>query len=281
MKFSIGKKIIVDSGCDMPEGMKEELSVVVVPLTLRLGESEFVDDESLDIQKFMKAMKACKEKVGSASPAPYLYQQAIESTGSDYVVTLSGKLSGSYSNAVLGNHQAGETGGRDAHVFDSKSASAGQTLIAIKLHELIKEGLPKARIVEAVHDFIDQMKTYFILENYDNLQKNGRLGRVSGSLIQILDIRTIMGSDGDGNIALYEKARGVRRIIDQLMLLIEKSSKKTAGECLVISHCNNPDMAEQISEKIKEWFQFGNIYIVPTGGLSSLYSDEKGVVVAF
>lgn len=167
----MGKNIIVDSGCDMPEPMKKEMSVAVVPLTLMLGQTEFVDDELLDFAEFMKAMKACKEKVGSASPSPYLYQKAIQSTGGEYIITLSNKLSGSYSNAVLGNSQAQEDSGQSAHILDSKSASAGETLIAIKLHELIKEGLPKARIIEAVHEFIDNMKTYFVLENYDNLQK--------------------------------------------------------------------------------------------------------------
>lgn len=275
------RNIIVDSGCDMPESMKKEMSVTAVPLTMMLGQTEFVDDESLDLSEFMKAMKACQDKVGSASPAPYLYQEAIQSTGSEYVITLSGKLSGSYSNAVLGNSQVQEDGGQSAHIFDSKSASAGETLVAIKLHEFIKQGLPKARIIEAVHEFIDHMKTYFVLENYDNLQKNGRLGKVTGSLIQLLNIKLVMGSDGDGNIVLYEKVRGIRRMIEQLMSLIEKSGKKAEGESLVISHCNNFELAEQLFAEIKGRFHFQNIHIVSTGGLSSLYTSDKGVVIAF
>lgn len=277
----MGKNIIVDSGCDMPDAMKKEMTVTAVPLTMMLGQTEFVDDESFDFPAFMEAMKACKEKVGSASPSPYLYQKAIQSTGSDYVITLSGQLSGSYSNAVLGNKHAQEDSGQSAHIFDSKSASAGETLIAVKLHELIKSGLPKPQIIEAVHEFIDHMKTYFVLENYDNLQKNGRLGKITGSLIQILNIKMVMGSDGDGNITLYEKVRGIRRMIDQLLSLIEKSGKKTEGESLVLSHCNNYELAEQLSAEIKERFHFQNIHIVPTGGLSSLYTDEKGIVIAF
>lgn len=277
----MGASIIVDSGCDMPEQVKKDMSVAVVPFTMMLGQTEFVDDGSLDFDEFMKAMKACKEKVGSASPSPHSYQKAIQSTGGEYVITLSSKLSGSYSNAVLGNSQAQEDGGQSAHIFDSKSASAGETLIAIKLYELIKEGLSKARIIEAVHEFIDNMKTYFVLENYDNLQKNGRLSKVTGSLIQILNMKLIMGSDGDGNIVLYEKVRGIRRMIDHLMSLVEKSGKKTEGENLVISHCNNFDLAEQLCAEIKGRFRFKNIHIVPTGGLSSLYAAEKGIVIAF
>ena len=277
----MGKTIIVESGCDIPDLMKKELSVTVVPLSMMLGQAEFADDESLDLPEFLEAMKACKEKVGSASPPPYLYQEAIQETGSEYVITLSGKLSGSYSNAVLGNNLAREETGHSAHIFDSKSASAGETLIAIKLHELLREGLPKARIIEIIHEFIENMKTYFVLENYDNLLKNGRLGKVAGNLIQILNIKLILGSDGDGNIALYEKVRGVRRMIGQLMSLIETSGKNTEDGNLVISHCNNLELAEQLLAEIKKRFHFQNIHIVPSGGLSSLYTDDKGVVIAF
>lgn len=273
--------IIVDSCCDMPDLMKKEMDVTMIPLTMMLGQAEYVDDETLNLRGFMRDMKACKEKVGSASPSPYLYQQAVQSTRSDYIVTLSDKLSGSYGNAVLGNQQALEETGHSAHIFDSKSASAGETLITIKLHELIHEGMPKTQIIKTIHTFIDNMKTYFVLENYDNLQKNGRLNKITGRLIQILNMKLIMGADEEGNIALYDKVRGMKRAFGQMLTLIEESGKKTEGENLVLSHNNNLDLAEQFASEIKARFSFKRIYIVPTGGLSSLYTDDKGIVMAF
>ena len=273
-------KIIVDSCCDVTPKMKKQFNITSVPLTMLLGSKEFVDDDSLDLDDFMAQMKACTEKVGSAAPSPGLYQDAIKDAENAFVVTLSSKLSGSYSSAVIGKSFE-ENKGKDVHVFDSKSASAGQTLIAIKLHQLLTMGNPKEAVVGFMKKFIDNIKTYFVLENYENLQKNGRLNKITYKLIQILGLKLIMGSDGQGNIALYEKPRGVRQMIKQLLALIEKSGKKTEGENLVISHCNNPELAEQLSSEIKQRFRFGDIFIVPTGGLSSLYADDKGIVMAF
>lgn len=274
-------KIIVDSCCDLTAAMRREMNVETVPLTMMLGDAEYVDDESLDLPGFMRAMKACKKKVGSASPPPILYQEAVQNAGGEYIITLSGRLSGSYSAAVLGNRQAEEESGRAAHVFDSKSASAGETLIAIKLYELLKEGLPKTRVVQRMHSFIDGMKTYFVLENYDNLQKNGRLGRITGSLIHMLGIKLIMGADGEGNIALYEKVRGMKRALGNLVELVEKSGKAPEGENLVIAHNGNPESVGELAAAIRERYDFKGVYVVPTGGLSSLYTDDKGIVMAF
>ena len=51
-----------------------------------------------------------------------------------YAVTLSSELSGSYNSAVLGkNLYEEEYGEKDIYVFNSKSASVGQTLIGMKI----------------------------------------------------------------------------------------------------------------------------------------------------
>jgi len=73
----------------------------------------------------------------------------------------------------------------------------------------------------------------------------------------------------------------MKRAVQQLLTLIESSGKNTKNENLVISHCNNHDLAEQLKALIKERFQFKKIFVVPTGGLSSLYADDQGIVLAF
>lgn len=274
-------KIIVDSCCDITPQLKDRLDLTSVPLTMNLGKREFTDNDSLDLTRFMAEMKACTEKVGSAAPPPVLYQEAIENARSSFVVTLSSQLSGSYASAVTGKTLAEENGGADTYIFDSKSASAGEVLVAVKIRELLLKGLPRHHIIQTVNRFIENMKTYFVLERYDNLQKNGRLNKITGKLIHLMNIKLVMGSDESGNIALYAKPRGINQMMEKLLSLIESSGKRTEGENLVISHCNNPGLAKRLETAIKQRYRFKEIFIVPTGGISSLYADDKGIVLAF
>jgi DegV family protein with EDD domain len=248
---------------------------------MRLGNKEFRDDEKLDLPGFMREMAASKEKTGSASPPPESFKAAIEAAGRSFVVTLSSKLSGSYASAELGKAGAEENTAADTHVFDSKSASAGETLIALKLRELLSRGLSKEQIISAVNQFIDNMKTYFVLERHDNLLKNGRLNRITERLITVLNIKLVMGSDGNGSIALYAKPRGTKQMLEKLVSLIRSSEKPTSGQSIVISHCNNPSLAEQLAAAVKKHFDFKEIVVVPTRGISSMYADDKGIVMAF
>jgi DegV family protein with EDD domain len=222
-----------------------------------------------------------KEPVSTAAPAPHLYQRAIESIKSDFLITVSSKLSSSYSHAMAAGEQLLRDIGHAVHIFDSKTASAGQTLVAIKLHELLAKGLPKEQVIADVQNFINSIRTYLVLENYENLQKNGRLGRVAGSLIKVLNITLIMGDDRDGSIVLHGKARGETRMIDQLLSFIDKSGRNTKGENLVLSHVNNFSLAERLAALITDRFDFKRIFIVPTSGICTLYGDDKGIIIAF
>ena len=274
-------KIIADSCCDLTHELEEKLGVTHIPLTMRLGDKEFSDDKNLDLEGFMTEMKACKEKVSSAAPAPHFFQNAIEKAKQSFVITLSEKLSGSYNSAIAGKELAEENGAASAHVIDSKSAAAGEALVAIKLWELMQNGMAENVIIQTINRFIDDMKTYFLLESYDNLQKNGRMSKVSGAIATILNIKLLMGSDGNGSIALVSKQRGINKAIDKIVSLIKESGRKIEGENLVISHCNNPDLAERLTDAIRRLYNFKEIFIIPMRGLSSMYADDKGIVLAF
>ena len=275
------RTIIADSSCDMTPQLRERLNVVSVPLTLRLGQKEYLDDENLDLVAFMAEMKACTEPVGSAAPSSGLYKQAMLDAQDSFVITLSSQLSGSYESAVIGESLARKERDIETHIFDSKSATAGEVLIAVKLRELIDSGLERSQIIETIYNFISTMKTYFVLDRYDNLLKNGRLPKIQGKLISVLNIKLVMGADEKGTIALFDKVRGAKQIIKTMVSYIEKSGKKTEGEILVITHCFNPVLAQQLVDAVKEKHTFKEILVVQTNGLSSLYTDDKGIVMAF
>lgn len=273
-------KIVADSCCDLTPDLKKQLGVTTVPLSLTLGNKTFVDDETLNLTEYMEEMKSFTGKIGSACPSPGMYKEAFTGALAAFAITLSSKLSGSHASAVMGKALAEEEGAQ-VHVFDSKSASAGELLIAVKLHKLIHDGLQHSAIVSTIEAFIDEMKTYFVLDNLDNLIKNGRIGKLAGKLISGLGIKPIMGSDGDGSIVFVSPARGENQIIEKLADTIEKSGRQTAGECMVITHCNNPGLAGKLMNAIQHRYHFSEILVVPTGGLSSMYANNKGLVMAF
>ena len=274
-------KIIADSCCDMTPELRARLDVTNVPLNIMLGDAHYTDDDSIDLPAFMADMAACTGKIGTAAPSPLLYKEAFATAESSFGITLSSRLSGSHSSAVNGKALLEEESDNDVYVFDSKSAAAGEVLVALELHRLIEKGEPKPTIIASIEEFIKNMKTYFVLDNVDNLLKSGRLNKVVGKVITFLNIRPIMGSDGDGSIALFGTARGQNQIIEKLVNLVKKSDRDTKGKSMVITHCCNLPLAERLRQAVEQAFTFAEILVVPTRALSSFYANAGGIVLAF
>jgi DegV family protein with EDD domain len=197
-----------------------------------------------------------------------------------YVVTLSSHLSGSYNSAILGKNLLEEvSGAKQIHVVDSESASCGETQIAMKLMELEEEGHPFETIVERIEAFRDALNTYFILDNLETLRKNGRLSRVKALVASTLSIKPVMGAE-KGTIVQRGQSIGMKKALSKMAELAVEELKDAAHKRLIISHCNAPKRAEAIKELILSKVKVKETIILNTAGLSSMYANDGGVIVA-
>ena len=278
--------ILADSCCDLSPELLKKTQAKTAPLTITIDDTHYVDDGTVDIPPYLAAMKASKNPVRSACPSPDLYAEDIRATEGDcFIVTLSAKLSGSHNAASLGVQLAQEDmPEKKVHVFDSESASAGETYIALMIHDLIAAGKSFEQIVELVEEKIRSMHTLFVLDSLDNLVKNGRISRTVALLANVLSIRLLMSDDGHGAIKNISKARGIKGALGQMVETCRKHTEglAAASQRLVISYCNCPERARQVRDMIREKCPaIGEIILTPTSALSSMYANDGGIVIAY
>jgi len=278
--------ILADSCCDLSPELLKKTQAKIAPLTITIDDTHYVDDGTVDIPPYLAAMKASKNPVRSACPSPDLYAEDIRATEGDcFIVTLSAKLSGSHNAASLGVQLAQEDlPEKKVHVFDSESASAGETYIALMIHDLIAAGKSFEQIVELVEEKIRSMHTLFVLDSLDNLVKNGRISKTVALLANVLSIRLLMSDDGHGAIKNISKARGIKGALGQMVETCRKHTEglAAASQRLVISYCNCPERARQVRDMIREKCPaIGEIILTPTSALSSMYANDGGIVIAY
>lgn len=278
--------ILADSCCDLSPELLKKTQARVAPLTITIDDTHYVDDGTVDIPPYLAAMKASKNPIRSACPSPDLYAEDIKAADDDcFIITLSSKLSGSHNAAVLGVQLAEEDmPEKKVHVFDSESASAGETYLALMIHDLIAAGKSFEQIVETVEEKIRSMHTLFVLDSLDNLVKNGRISKTVALLANVLSIRLLMSDDGHGSIKNISKARGIKGALTQMVETCRKHTEglAAASQRLVISYCNCPERARQVRDMIREKCPaIGEIVMTPTSALSSMYANDGGVVIAY
>lgn len=273
-------KIITDSSMDLNETLEKQISVEKAPFKLYIDEEEIVDDEKLNVIEFIEKMKASAKLPRTACPSPEDFRKMFEGVEEIFAVTISSKLSGTYNSAMLAKNMILEEMKKKIHVFDSKSASVGQTLIGLKIQDLKDQEFGFEKVVEEVEKYIGNMKTFFISENLNNLIKNGRIPSWKGKLAMALKIRPIMTAP-DGDIEVYEKVRGSNKAFERLAQIVSELATDSTHKRLAISHVNNPERAKSLKARIQELCDFKEIIIVPTHGLTSLYCDDQGIILAF
>lgn len=275
-------KILADSCCDLAEGSQLKDKVIKIPLTLTVEDVDVVDDETFDQASFIKMVAASKHCPKSACPSPQAYLEAIKGTEEAvYIITLSAKLSGSYESASIAKkiyeEEIGD--GKKIFVIDSKSASIGEANIAEFIArdiELTKDYDVTAKNAE---NFREEQETFFVLETLDTLRKNGRLNNLQAIVATVLNIKPVMGAE-DGMIIKLDQARGIDKALTKMVKYIAEMVKKPEEKILAIAHCNCKERALKLKDMILNVVKFKDITIAETAGVSTMYANDGGIIVA-
>ena len=278
-------QIIADSCGDFTEQMKQNPIFKTVPLTLEIGSYSILDDENFNQLDFINRVNASSIGPKTACPSPEAFQKAIEESDADeiYIVTISASLSGTFQSASIGLSLYEENGGtKKVHIFNSKSASAGECKLCLDIQELKDAGKSFEEVVEEVEMACDDLKTLFVLESLDTLRKNGRLSGIKSLLAGALNIKPIMGAV-DGSIVQLGQQRGMQKALRNMMeLAIERAGGVEAVKTkrLVITHVNAPERAEQLKADFEKLAKFKEIVLTNAMGVATIYANDKGIILA-
>lgn len=276
-------KIAADSSADLPQDFKpaKDTTISRVPLTIRVDDEDFVDNDDLDVNDMMKKMKNYKGASSTACPSPEMWARAFREADNTIAITMTGKLSGTYNAAVIGKDMVlEETPDKKIHIIDTRSTAGAETLVAEYVNKLIEEGKSFEEIVPLADQYNEEIETVFTLSHYDNLIKNGRMSKLMGTVARTLNIR-IVGRADDGKLGLLYKVRGEANAYAKLVEEMAKR-KDLTGAHVIISETNNMAGATAIKHLIeKKYPQIEKITIRKNGGLNSYYSEEGGIILGF
>ncbi|MDE5984169.1 MAG: DegV family protein [Eubacterium sp.] len=279
-------KIVVDSCCDLTAEMRGWENLQVVPLSLKIADYEIFDDENFDQDDFIARMKANSGKAKSACPAPDAFKQACEGDYDEvYVLTITDKLSGTYNSALQGKmlYEEEFNDNKKIHVFNSLATSGLETIVAQEIKKLGDEGKSFDDMVSYIEDYIENHTgLYFCLDSLDALKQNGRLFALAAGLLEKIHLKLICKAK-EGNISPQGKDLTINRALVKMTKLItdEVAGKDLSNKKLVITHVCCKDRAEFVANKIAERAAFGEVVILKTSGLNSLYASDGGIIVSY
>lgn len=244
--------LITDTASDLTEDIVNKYNVHVLPFRIIYGNKEFLDKvditpkevyDNLDIEMPTSSLP-------SMSDIENLFEK-LESEGYTHAiaVTLSTGLSGIYNavKLVAENHPNVNT-----YVCDSKSISPGEGIIIEECGRMIEEGKNFDEIVKAIPVIRSKTHVFFVVDTLEYLKRGGRIGKVAGTIAELLNIKPIIGIDhNDGKYYTHTKVRGRKQSLNKIIEILNEILKNKKCRFYVL-HGNGLEDAIKVYNVVKQ-----------------------------
>jgi DegV family protein with EDD domain len=261
-------RIVTDSTADIPESVRQELGIEMIPLKVHFGSETYLDAITIQSEQFYTKLSQATALPTTSQPSPVdfldAYKKLIDPDSSSVIISihLSSALSGTYQSAVLAKSLL--EGKADIAIIDSKSASYGLGMLVVAAAKAAQEGKSKDECIKIVQSLREQTKLYFMVDTLEFLQKGGRIGKAAALLGSLLNIKPILSIDESGAVMPVDKARGQKKA---MAAIIDRLEQDFAGKEInvAVAHSEAQQTAEQLSSLVKERFKVKDLSFTSIG----------------
>lgn len=271
-------RVITDSACDLSTELVKKYGITVIPLNIHIGDETFVD-RSMKNSEFYKKMSLSKELPKTSHPSTETFLENYEGDEDLIVITISSKLSGTYSAANLAKNMFEEEHkNKKIALIDTHTGSIAQGQLIIRAAQLIEEGKSFEEIVDKIENLKKECVFYGSLETLENAIKGGRINPLAGKIINALNFKIII-KIANHEVKPIDKARGennsLKKVIEMVSNNIGESNKS-----LFIAHANCLDKAEKVKDMMIKNNSFETVNIVEMGAVMGTYAAQGAILIS-
>lgn len=275
MKF----KLVTDSSANL-RSIENDVDFQSVPLTIRVEDREFVDDETLDLDDMLETLATTKSKSSSSCPNVEDYLKAFGDADRVFCITITSNLSGSFNAARIAKEEyEAAYPDRKVYVIDSLSAGPELKLIANRILEMIKSSAIYEDICQKIAEYQEKTHLIFCLESMKNLANNGRVSPLVAKIAGVLGIRAVGKASDVGTLEMLDKVRGEKGAVAKIFEHMQAMGYK-GGKVLIDNCCNLP-AARALQELVQNKFPKAQVIHDTCKGLCSFYAEKGGLMVGF
>ena len=248
--------IIVDSGSDVSEQLRQGLDIVSLPLRISVDGKDFIDGVDITAAEVFAALET--SKVTSSLPTGEDILNAFERLKAEgythaIAITISSGLSGTYN--VVRNF-AQEVDGLTVSVIDTRNISLGSGFLAIRAAENVKKGMSYDAILADIDTYFNRSKVFFTVGTLDYLIRGGRIGMVAGTVANVLNIKPVISCNPEGIYHTVAKVRGYNRVIHKMLETAREFAGDSESYRVILLNANSQQDLDAILKTTKEMFPF-------------------------
>lgn len=243
--------LITDSACDLDLNTLKENNINLLPLRIIYSNAEYRDRIDISPSEVYKNLEneIPKTSLPSAKDTEEILNKLEEESYTHVIcISISSGLSGSFNSVrlALENHPK-----LTSFVYDSKILAYPQGEIVLEVAKLIKEGKSYEEIIKEIPEIRKRVIGYFTINTLEYLKRGGRIGRLAGTVGELLNLKPIITTDEDGVYYNVAKVRGRKQSLSKMTELLKGYLAKNKCEVAIL-HAGCEDEAIKYMNSLKD-----------------------------
>ena len=264
-------KIVTDSSVTIEPELVKQLDITVVPLSVMIDNVVYSDADLKEEGKFLQLMQESKNLPKTSQPPVGVFAEVFEDLCKDGSQILAIHMSHALSGTVEASRQGASLSTADVTVIDSSFTDQALKFQVVEAARLAKEGIDIDEILSRVEEVKNNTELYIGVSTLENLVKGGRIGRVTGLLSSLLNIRVVMQMKND-ELQPIVKGRGAKTFKKWLDEFTSSLNDRSVAE-IGISYSGNPEWANEMRNILQAYVE-NSISVIETGSIIQTHTGE-------
>ena len=240
--------LVTDTSADLADPVLDRHHIALVPLQVSFGAESFRDRLELRPEEFYRRLREARDLPTTSQPAPADFVRILRDARAEadevVAVLLGANLSGTFASAQAAVRAAGISG---VHLVDSRSASLGLGMLALRGAELAEAGRTGAELVRELEAIRERSGMLLTVDRFDNLLRSGRVSRGKAWIGEVLDVKPILTLEESGRVVPLDRVRGRQQTIPRVLgWLHRRLTPRPTVVRFGVAHADAPEAAEQV-----------------------------------
>ncbi|MGO1812688.1 MAG: DegV family protein [Lacticaseibacillus paracasei] len=273
-------KIVTDSSVQLTPEEISQHNITVVPLTIMIDNTVYIDGETITRDDFMDEMAAAQNLPKTSHPAVGTFADVFDKLTADGSEVLAIHMTETISGTVNSSRQAAQIAKGKVTVIDSQFTDRAMAFQVLVAAEMAEAGKDMKTILDKLEQVRDNTTLVLGVTNLDNLVKGGRLSRVSGLISSFLNIKVILQLQ-NGELKALRKGRGMKTINNFIAETIAKMAKLSNIKSVGISTAGAKELGEDIGRRIAEVLPSVPILVRPTDPVIATHTGPGAFAITY
>lgn len=273
-------KIVTDSSANLTDAEVKKYDITVIPLTVMIDGTIYVEDETITREEFISKMATAKSLPKTSQPALGTFIETFDKLGADGSSVICINMLEAISGTVHTAEQAASITKTDVTVIDARTTDRALAFQVIAAAKLAQDGADKQTVIDQIHTTQAHTKLFMGVMTLNNLVAGGRISRLTGAISTLLNVKIALEVD-DGTLDVKMKGRGVKAINKFFDKVLEDIIATPNVVEVAISHVGVTERVEEYKARLQAALPSLRVSVQPTVPIIATHGGPGAFAVEY